>query len=162
MNLLYLYVAQQPNRMSGKERTVAVITTRRLNPDTWKYHSQEDAKALEVEGKFGYQRRPPLCYEYQEDSRLTLIPLLEDGDKINNPDTIEQKISKLFPHENVCGLFKEAILYIHGFNCSPQQARSDADIIYGITGKPTIVFDWASTHSYRFFGGALYCCKRVC
>lgn len=143
--------------MLSGEPKVAVITTRRLNPKTGKYYSQEDARALELEGKFGYQRRPFLYHECQEGNQLRLNPFLKDDDAINSSNVIMQKITTLFSLKDACiknGLFEEAILYIHGFNCGSQNAKNDAYMIYKITEKPVIVFDWASTHDF-FFGPPL-------
>lgn len=132
---------------------LAVITTRKINRETGEYYRQENAIALEL-AKQRFRRRPELelCYEVNKDDKLTLKSFLEDSDDIDDPRTLASKLNMLFPSEETWnGMLKEVVLYVHGFNCSPESARKDGASIVGITDKPVVVFDWASTHSYPFF-----------
>lgn len=134
---------------------VAVITTREIDPTTGYYYRQESAKALEsAKLQESFRKVPYLYHERQEDNgRLASEMFIDDNEDIEDPTVVKSKIDMLFPDSN--GRLDEAVLYVHGFNCSPESAKEDAENIFRITKKPVIAFDWASTHSYPFIGSSV-------
>jgi esterase/lipase superfamily enzyme len=136
---------------------VAVLTTREINPMTGYYYQQEDAKALEsAKMQDSFREVPYLYHERQrDDGKLASEMFIGENDNIEDQTVVRDKIDMLFPGSVSGSLLGEAVLYVHGFNCSPEGAKMDAEEIYGITGKPVIVFDWASTHNYPLIGNSV-------
>ena len=122
---------------------IAVLTTRKVNPQTKTYYKPESANALRLAKESNVFRKVPLLYhERIENGIIESDVFLQNNDDMNDTNTIQSKVNMLFPeNDNI----KEITLYVHGFNTNTEGAKRDAQYIHDITGHPVVVFDWDST-----------------
>lgn len=84
-------------------------------------------------------------FKYREQMKIHMAKILEEVKE---------------GEENISGKEREnitdAILFIHGFNVSSNDARKTAEEIRKASGKHVIVYDWASNHAgNRFFSNPI-------